>query len=178
MPRQSIIDRARLIDLDIGCGRAKQPGYVGLDYQRGPGVDIVWNISRTPWKPIQSMSCRRLLMSHVIEHIPPEKRFAVIDECWRIIHPTGQLFIACPYAGSMYDTGHLEHYPSPNEWAFHFFDPEYHFWRTRLPHAKPWKIIKDEPTGHGCLEVIMEPRKTPKGRPIIPKKTGFLVSTF
>jgi len=171
------LNRAKLIDLDVGCGRCKQHGMVGMDYMAGPGVDIVWDIGKTPWKPIPPMSCRRILMSHVIEHIPPDKRFAVIDECWRIIHPDGQLFISCPYAGSMYDHGHLEHYPSPNEWAFQFFDPEYHFWHTRLPHAKPWEIMKNMPTGHGCLEVIMHPRKSDKGRPVIPKNPKKLTTT-
>lgn len=58
------------IKLDIGCGSAKQPGFVGLDYRPLPGVDIVQDITKFPWVlPDESVSLA--MASHVLEHINP-----------------------------------------------------------------------------------------------------------
>lgn len=58
------------IRLDIGCGGNKQEGFVGMDYRKLPGVDIVWNILKFPW-PLPDESVLTAISSHVIEHIPP-----------------------------------------------------------------------------------------------------------
>lgn len=70
------------IKLDIGCGQNKNPGFIGMDIRPGPGVDIVQNLERFPWKlPNESVSFA--VASHVLEHIKPTlpdaKLVALID---------------------------------------------------------------------------------------------------
>ena len=56
------------IKLDIGCGGNKQPGFVGLDVRKLPGVDIVQDIEKFPW-PLPNESVSFAMASHVLEHI-------------------------------------------------------------------------------------------------------------
>ena len=41
--------------LDIGCGRGKPDGYIGIDMLDFDGVDIVWNLENFPW-PLEDNS--------------------------------------------------------------------------------------------------------------------------
>lgn len=66
-----VLGRAAGIRLDIGCGRNKQPGWIGMDFQPLDGVDIVWDLTKFPW-PLESDSVLVAQASHVLEHIPPE----------------------------------------------------------------------------------------------------------
>lgn len=58
------------IRLDIGCGRNKQEGWFGIDFQSLPGVDLVWDLTRFPW-PLPDQCAIIAQASHVVEHIPP-----------------------------------------------------------------------------------------------------------
>lgn len=58
------------IRLDIGCGAAKQSGFVGLDARPLEGVDIVWDVCRFPW-PLGDETVLTAISSHLVEHIPP-----------------------------------------------------------------------------------------------------------
>lgn len=58
------------IKIDLGCGAAKQPGFVGLDNRPLPGVDIVQDLELFPWALPDE--CASLVMSsHLMEHIDP-----------------------------------------------------------------------------------------------------------
>lgn len=58
------------VKLDIACGRSKRDGWVGIDYQDLPGVDIVHNIEVTPW-PLPDGSVSMSVASHIMEHLDP-----------------------------------------------------------------------------------------------------------
>jgi SAM-dependent methyltransferase len=58
------------IRLDIGCGGAKQSGFVGLDARPLEGVDIVWDVCKFPW-PLPDECVLTAISSHLVEHIPP-----------------------------------------------------------------------------------------------------------
>lgn len=59
------------IKLDIACGASKHPGFVGIDMQKLPGVDIVWDLTRFPW-PLPDECASLAVGSHIVEHIPPD----------------------------------------------------------------------------------------------------------
>ena len=59
------------IQLDIGCGENKMPGFVGMDYRKMPGVDVVWDVMNFPW-PIPTESVNVAVASHLVEHISPD----------------------------------------------------------------------------------------------------------
>jgi len=159
------------IRLDIGCGLTKQKGFVGLDICKAPGVDIVCDIQKFPW-PIPDNVCFQILMSHVFEHIEPKYRFQAIDECWRIIRHDGQLLISCPYANTFLANAHPAHYMCPNEAAFQWFDPAYPLYHCQAKKALPWRIVRCVFNLTGTIEVIMEPRKNKKNKPVYEVEKG------
>ena len=159
-----LFDKAAGVKLDVGCGIFKQRGCLGMDLVRHPNVDIVHDIQKFPW-PVPNDACTFILLSHVYEHIEPKYRFELLDELWRICRHDGQLFIACPYAGSFLEAAHPAHYMCPNEATFQFFDSDYHLWHAcSYKKPLPWKIVKNDPALGGTIEVIMEPRKDKSGR--------------
>ena len=102
------------IRLDIGCGEAKQPNFIGMDIRDVPGVDIVHDAEDFPY-PMPDNCCLQVLMSHLWEHIEPKNRIKLMDEIWRIMKPDGQLLISAPYYLSFGAYQDPTHYPCPNE---------------------------------------------------------------
>ena len=56
-----------LKSLDIGCGRFKFPGSVGLDIVPLEGVDVVHDLDKFPY-PFPSDTFDYIRLSHVVEH--------------------------------------------------------------------------------------------------------------
>jgi SAM-dependent methyltransferase len=80
--------------LDIGCGTAKRPGYMGMDVIDHPAVDIRHDLRRFPW-PLPDDSVDELLMLQVIEHLPDTVR--TFEEIHRILKPDGVAVVEYPW---------------------------------------------------------------------------------
>ncbi len=52
--------------LDIGCGRAKHDGAVGIDWRPGPGVDIAHDLNKFPW-PIEDGTFNEVICQDTIQ---------------------------------------------------------------------------------------------------------------
>jgi hypothetical protein len=139
--------------LDIGCGSRKQPGYIGMDIRKLPGVDIVHDAQKFPY-PIPSNSCHVVLLSHLWEHIEPKNRIDLVNEIWRIMKPGGQLQLSSPYYASFGATQDPTHYTCPNEATFTYFDPKYPMYSIYEP--RPWKMVRNNYQMTGNMEVILE----------------------
>ena len=158
---KALFEKSRGIKLDVGCSSNCQRGWVGMDIRKCQGVDIVHDVQVFPW-PIPDNSCFTILMSHLYEHIMPHNRIKLIDECWRVLKPGGQLLLTAPYATSIGAFQDPTHYPCPNEATFTYFDPAYPLWNVYCP--KPWTLVRNNYRINGNMEVIMEPRKTDAGK--------------
>lgn len=163
--KQKKIDRIREkyqnINLDLGSGGIgqKQKGFIGLDIQELPGVDIVWDVMDFPW-PLADNSVNILLASHVMEHTNPAKFFNILNEMWRVIKPDGQLWFAVPYAGSTgayQDPTHVR--PGFNEATLAYLDPNHGSKLFDVYKPLPWRIIKAEWDQMSVLEATLEPMK-------------------
>lgn len=111
------------IMLDLGCGRAKRDGWVGMDKRALKEVDIVHNLEDVPW-PLPSDCCITILASHIIEHLDPRNLFDVMAEIHRVGRHGCQVQISTPYAGShgaYQDPSHVR--PGFNETYTLYFDP-------------------------------------------------------
>lgn len=163
----ALLKEAAGIQLDIGCGANKQPGFVGLDIQELPGVDIVHDFYVMPW-PLPDTCAIRAIASHIVEHIPPVAvgpngtRFLFIEfmnEVWRILKPGGQFALALPYWLSPGFAQDPTHCNPCNENTWSYFDPEHHdgllygFYRPR-----PWKVEHLSWNVDGNMEVMMRKR--------------------
>lgn len=152
-----------LIKIDVGCGNNKAPGFIGVDYRRVPGVDIVQDLELFPW-PIPD-NCGTLIMcAHVVEHINPSKLGFInfMDECWRILKVGGQMMISTPYAGSrgyFSDPTHVN--PCTIE-TWGYFDPLHPLKVYNIYEPKPWKIVQSHYRMDGNMEILLQKRALAK----------------
>jgi SAM-dependent methyltransferase len=104
--------------LDIGCGKHKWPGSVGLDIAPLEGVDVVHDLNQFPY-PFPDNSFDRIRVIHVIEHIQSIPR--TMEEIHRIARHGAQIDIETPHytdASSWQDPSHVWHL---NTRSFDFF---------------------------------------------------------
>lgn len=107
--------------LDLGCGKAKAAGAVGVDVRSGPGVDIVHDLNRLPW-PLQDDRFETVVCSHVLEHLAELP--AVMREIHRVSKAGARVKIRTPHFSSLNsweDPTHLHHFARR---SFSFFDTE------------------------------------------------------
>lgn len=146
------------IHLDVGCGENIQPGFVGMDKRALPNVQIVHDIESFPW-PLEDESCAVILMSHIIEHIAPNKHIDLLNELWRIMIPDGLLIISTPYPYSFGWHQDPTHIASWNEATPYYFVPGNGLYNVYKP--KPWKI--DNLTYHVATTLEVGMRKVLNG---------------
>lgn len=151
-----------IVKLDIGCGANKQPGFIGIDIRKLPGVDIVHDIETYPW-PLPSGCATLAMAGHVVEHINPLK-FGFIkfmNEVWRVLKYDGQFFFSTPYPGSRGYWADPTHINPVSKDTLTYFDPmnplTYEIYRPL-----PWKVEKVTLQTHGNMEVLMVKRRIDK----------------
>ena len=79
--------------LDIGCGKLKTEGAIGLDRVKLNGVDIICDLEKP--LPFDDNSFDEINAYHVMEHIV--NYIPLIEEIHRILKPDGILKIRVPY---------------------------------------------------------------------------------
>ncbi len=107
--------------LDVGCGREKMPGAIGLDIIPLPGVDVVHDLNIFPY-PFPDNEFDYIRMSHVIEHV--ENVIMVMEQIYRIAKPDGIVDIVTPHYTddtSWRDVTHRWHFHSE---SFSYFDAD------------------------------------------------------
>lgn len=80
--------------LNLGCGNYAKEGYVNLDWHPFPGVDVVHDLSVTPY-PFDDEVFDLIEADHVLEHLPSV--FIAMREIHRILKPGGRLRIRVPH---------------------------------------------------------------------------------
>ena len=84
--------------LDLGCGRSKFPGAVGLDVSADTDADIVADLDDFPY-PIESDSFDEILCQDVIEHVGSPLR--TMAELHRVGRPGARVLIRTPHFSSV-----------------------------------------------------------------------------
>jgi SAM-dependent methyltransferase len=119
--------------LNLGCGRAPEPGFVNVDKRGGAGADVVFDLEACgydaqiplpgnggPENPFPDDSVDAILASHVLEHI--WQLIPLMRELHRVLKVGGHLCIVVPYASSddaVEDPTHVRFF---TERSFMYFD--------------------------------------------------------
>jgi hypothetical protein len=128
------------LSVDLGCGAAKQPGYIGLDRFPLKGVDIVCDLDCGI--PLSTGSVERLLASHSLEHVRDLQ--TTMAEVFRVCADRALVTIIAPYESTTLNRANPYHRFGFNEHTPRFFtdhandlvEPsEYSF-----PAAEPWGL--------------------------------------
>ncbi|MFZ5803154.1 MAG: class I SAM-dependent methyltransferase [Candidatus Omnitrophota bacterium] len=92
--------------LDIGCGRNKISGAVGIDIDRHSLADIFHDLNRYPY-PLKEASFDQIYAKHIIEHLDDPRAF--LREIARILKPGGAAFVETPHFSSRVAYSEPEH---------------------------------------------------------------------
>lgn len=80
--------------LEIGCGPERHEGFIHLDYEWRPNVDICWDV--TKGIPLSSESMDGIFTEHCLEHVTLNAADSIIAECFRVLTPGGLIRISVP----------------------------------------------------------------------------------
>jgi SAM-dependent methyltransferase len=139
--RRSLGDRqaARSLKiLDLGCGKHKTPGAIGIDINPKTDADVIHDLNQFPY-PFPDNEFDLIIGNQVIEHLADIP--AVMAELYRIAKPGARIILETPHytdVASFCDPTHRHHLTSE---SFSYFSekkkPEFAFYsditlRTRV----------------------------------------------
>lgn len=110
--------------LNIGCGRKIYQDFVNVDKQSLSGVDMMWNLEKTPL-PFDDNSISEIVAEHVLEHIT--NFVPLMEELHRICRPGALIKICVPYfkyEGAFRDPTHVRFF---SERSFDYFSEGFDF---------------------------------------------------
>lgn len=129
--------------VDIGCGKNKREGFLGVDVIDFEGVDVVMDAGKDKW-PWKDGTVDEIHASHFVEHLEPEERIHFVNELYRVLKkPTydnagqiasGKATIIVPHWASQRAYGDMTHkWPAVSEFWFYYLDKD---WRkVNAPHS-------------------------------------------
>jgi SAM-dependent methyltransferase len=108
-----------MVILDIGCGKNKVPGSIGVDIARVAGVDVVGAVERLPFK---DNTADVVYLSHVLEHV--DSLVGAMEEIWRVCKHGALVHIWGPhFSCGLYTWSDPTHRRAFTSTVFDYFDP-------------------------------------------------------
>jgi SAM-dependent methyltransferase len=116
--------------LNLGCGRTRIPGSIGVDQVHIPGsVDVVHDLNVTPY-PFETATADEIHFYHVLEHL--DDPVAKLEEIHRILKPGGVLHMRVPHFSSNGAFTDITHKRPFSYFSFNcFVEGDYHSFYTR-----------------------------------------------
>ena len=106
-----------VVRVDLGCGKKKQPGFVGIDRFPLPGVDIVADMNRG--LPLTDNSVDYLVASHSLEHV--DDLLLTMQEIYRVCKHRALVCVVAPYYHTSANMANPFHKQVFNEHSPRFF---------------------------------------------------------
>lgn len=138
--------------LDLGCGKNKQEGYIGVDSRAFEGVDVVADLSKAwPW---QNETVDEVHCSHMVEHLTANERIHFVNELCRVLKKGGKALIITPHWASARAYGDLTHqWPPVAEWWYFYLSKD---WRAvNAPHNDLYTCDFDSTWGYGMRQDLL-----------------------
>lgn len=118
--------------LHLGCGERLWPGWINVDRHvpanRGAAVFARCDVTKNRL-PLNDASVDYVFSEDFLEHLPPNRCVAVMNEIHRVLVPGGVMEHYVPNAGSRNDYGSPSHLSHWNRQTFEHFDVESHRWK-------------------------------------------------
>lgn len=129
-----------LVKVEIGCGKTKARGYIGIDRYQLEGVDIVADVNQG--LPFEDDSVDVIYACHSLEHM--ENLPFMMGEIFRVCKNKAIVQILAPYSKTSLDEANYYHKIPFNEDTFRFFtnyntnriNPEEYY----CPHSPYWGL--------------------------------------
>lgn len=83
--------------LDLGCGKNKTPGAIGMDFSPNSDADVIHDLNKFPY-PFESNTFDEVICRQVLEHL--DDVFKVLEEIHRVTKPGGIIRIWVPHFSS------------------------------------------------------------------------------
>lgn len=115
--------------LNVGCGRNTLEGWLNLDSQALPGVDIIADLDACDSVPLPLAydSVEEFLLSHVLEHIP--NVLPMMQELHRVARHDARMVIRVPHGASDDAFEDPTHVRQLFHGSFGYFSQPY-YWRA------------------------------------------------
>ncbi len=145
-PTTKVVKQEGPIRIDIGCGKNKREGFLGVDILPFEGVDVIMDAGNKKW-PFEDNSVDEVHASHFVEHLLPKERIHFVNELQRVlknpVYQDGKLIsgfatVITPHWASQRAYGDLTHtWPPVSEFWFYYLDKD---WRAvNAPHNQDYK---------------------------------------
>lgn len=126
--------------VDLGCGEAKEDGFVGVDRYPGAKVDVVSDLDDV--LPFETSSVDHVRLSHSLEHVRDVPAF--MSEVYRILKDRGLVTVIAPYGETTLDLSNPYHLNAITEQTARFLTdtpssalPSEWY---RFPFSEPWGL--------------------------------------
>jgi predicted SAM-dependent methyltransferase len=140
------------LKLDLGCGKNKKEGYIGVDKIKFDGVDVVLDIGKEKW-PWEDESVDSVYCSHFVEHLEASERIHFVNELYRVLKEKAQAQVIVPHWASCRAYGDLTHkWPPVSEFWFYYLSKD---WRSvNAPHNSEYMCDFEVTWGYGMSQEL------------------------
>lgn len=107
--------------LDLGCGKKKRHGALGVDFNARTDADVIHNLNVFPY-PLDSAAFDEIYIDNTLEHLDDVIR--VMEEVYRLCRVGGAVVIIVPYFRSVWAAIDPTHKHSFTVNSFAYFDPD------------------------------------------------------
>lgn len=130
--------------IDLGCGRAKQVDFIGIDRFVMDGVDVIADLD--VGLPLQTDSVDLVYCSHSLEHV--RDLMSTMREIYRVCRHGAQVCIVAPYAEQKLNLANPYHFAVFNEHTPRFWTtaPDTFLDETEYmhPHVDHWGLSESD----------------------------------
>jgi SAM-dependent methyltransferase len=112
--------------LDIGCGRNKINGAIGIDKIKHPNVDYQVDVTKDKF-PFKKDYFDEAHANHLLEHMESQKElFHLLREVYRVLKNKGIFHVRVPYWRGYYAWSSIGHRRVLPPFIFYQLDPKLH----------------------------------------------------
>lgn len=117
------------VRLHVGSGKARLEGWINLDYQDLPGVDVVCDVT----KGLKFSNVEAVFAEHFLEHLALADAIDFLEECHKVLVPGGWVRLSTPNLEWVWHTHYrLDMKPEEKRAAALKLNRAFHGWRHQF----------------------------------------------